>query len=316
MRKSNTVSGISPRGFDPMERVRTRVRELICEAVEEELDAALGALSGERCEERRGYRNGHVERRLLTEHGPVALTLPRARMFGEEREWRSRIAERYARRTKRIDEAILGCYLSGANTRRIRKALAPLFGEELLSKSTISRIVGKIGEQFEAWSVRDLPEEKTRYLFLDAIRIPVRLARRVVKVPVLAALGVREDGTKVLLSLRIAGSESLGSWGSMAEDLKARGLGDPRLVVCDGNAGLIASIKQSVAGSRRAAVSQTQARQSSLPRPQTRARGAQARLSRNSLRQEPRRGTRGPRELSQKVESPVPTGSEEPRRGR
>lgn len=243
MRKSNTVSGISPRGFDPMERVRTRVRELICEAVEEELDAALGALSGERCEERRGYRNGHVERRLLTEHGPVALTLPRARMFGEEREWRSRIAERYARRTKRIDEAILGCYLSGANTRRIRKALAPLFGEELLSKSTISRIVGKIGEQFEAWSVRDLPEEKTRYLFLDAIRIPVRLARRVVKVPVLAALGVREDGTKVLLSLRIAGSESLGSWGSMAEDLKARGLGDPRLVVCDGNAGLIASIK-------------------------------------------------------------------------
>lgn len=244
-RKSNTLPGVSPREFDAIERIRTRVRGLICEVVEEELDAALGAVSGERCEARRGYRNGHVERRLLTQNGPMDLTLPRARMFGEEggHEWHSEIAERYARRMKRIDETILGCYLSGANTRRIKKALAPLFGEELLSKSAISRIVGKIKEQFEEWSRRDLADEKIRYLFLDAIRMSVRLARRVVKVPVLAALGVREDGTKVLLCLRIAGSESLGSWGALAEDLKSRGLADPLLVVCDGNPGLIGSIR-------------------------------------------------------------------------
>lgn len=244
-KKSNTLLEFSPREFDPIERVRTRVRGLICEVIEEELDAALGASSGERCEGRRGYRNGHMERRLLTEHGPMELTLPRARMFGQagECEWHSQIAPRYARRTKRIDEAILGCYLSGANTRKIRKALAPLFGEELLSKSTISRIVGKIKQQFEEWGRRDLAGERCAYLFLDAIRMSVRLARRVVKVPVLACVGVREDGTKVLLALRIAGSESLGSWGSVVEDLKSRGLADPLLVVCDGNAGLIGSIR-------------------------------------------------------------------------
>ncbi len=41
-------------------------------------------------------------------------------------EWSSRIVPRYQRRTQRIDEAILGVYLSGGNTRRIRGALAPL----------------------------------------------------------------------------------------------------------------------------------------------------------------------------------------------
>ncbi|PWG73502.1 IS256 family transposase, partial [Enterococcus hirae] len=34
-----------------------------------------------------------------------------------------------------------------------------------------------------------------------------------------------------------------GSWGSVVEDLKSRGLADPLLVVCDGNAGLIGSIR-------------------------------------------------------------------------
>jgi hypothetical protein len=36
-----------------------------------------------------------------------------------------------------VDEAILGAYLSGANSRRIRKVLEPLLGSEALSKSTV-----------------------------------------------------------------------------------------------------------------------------------------------------------------------------------
>ena len=40
-----------------------------------------------------------------------------------------------------IDEAILGVYLSGGNTRRVRGALAPLLKGGPLSKDAVSRLV-------------------------------------------------------------------------------------------------------------------------------------------------------------------------------
>ena len=68
--------------------------------------------------------------------GTQTLAVPRGRIVdadGSNHEFRSQALPRYARRTREVDEAILGAYLAGANTRRIRKALAPLLGEEHLS---------------------------------------------------------------------------------------------------------------------------------------------------------------------------------------
>jgi putative transposase len=135
--------------------------------------------------------------------------------------------------------------LAGANTRRIRKALAPLFGEKNLSKSAISRIVKRLKEEFDRWRNRDLSEESFAILYCDGFHLPVRVARRVVRVPVLAVIGVRHrDGKKILLSLSIARSESTASWSSVVEDLVRRGLPQPALVVLDGNAGLLRSIRE------------------------------------------------------------------------
>ncbi|MBM4247093.1 MAG: hypothetical protein FJ148_25425 [Deltaproteobacteria bacterium] len=80
-------------------------------------------------EERRGYRHGTHSRTLTTSLGPTRIVMPRARLDegdGTTREWQSRVVPRYQRRTERFDEAILGLYLAGANTRRVRSALAPL----------------------------------------------------------------------------------------------------------------------------------------------------------------------------------------------
>lgn len=77
----------------------------------------------------------------------MEIAVPRSRVRHEDGstgEFRSEILPRYARRTRRVDDAILGAYLAGANTRRIRKALAPLPGEQHLSKSAISRVVGRL----------------------------------------------------------------------------------------------------------------------------------------------------------------------------
>jgi transposase-like protein len=145
---------------------------------------------------------------------------------------------------REIDDAILGCYLGGINSRRIRTALKPLLGERHLSKSAVSRIVGRLKALFTTWQDRDLTSERYAIVFLDGFHLKVRLARRVVSVPVLAALGVTETGQKCLLSLRLAASEAETSWGAVVTDLQQRGLVAPLLLVVDGNAGLKSALKQ------------------------------------------------------------------------
>lgn len=111
-----------------------------------------------------------------------------------------------------MDEAILGVYLSGNNTRRLRGALAPLFSGAALSKDAVSRLVGRLREDFAAWARRDLGELKVRYLFLDGWYPRVRIGNKRVRVPALVTLGVCADGYRVILDLRLAGTESEQGW--------------------------------------------------------------------------------------------------------
>ena len=112
--------------------------------------------------------------------------------------------------------------MSGANSRRIRKALKPLLGEEHLSKSAVSRVVSRLKERFEEWQNRALSEEVYAIVYLDGFHLKVRMAKRVISVPVLVALGVAPDGQKRLLSLRLAVSEASTHWGSVLEGVVSK----------------------------------------------------------------------------------------------
>lgn len=234
-------------GPDTIEAVmRARIRETIEVLVEEELEAALGAGRSERVEERRGYRHGRRPRTLTTSLGPAMFAMPRARVVekdGGHTEWCSRILGRYARRTARVDEALLGVYLAGTNTRRIRGALAPLLRGGPLSKDAVSRVVGRLREDFERWRQRDLAEDDIRYLFLDGWYPKVRIGKKRVRVPVLVTLGVRASGERVIVDLRLAGEETAAAWGDVVDSLVARHVGRPMLAVIDGNPGLRAALR-------------------------------------------------------------------------
>src|SRR2546426_9542796 len=80
--------------------------------------------------------------------------------------------------------------------------------------------------------------ERIVYLYLDAIYLKVRSGGKVVSLPVLVALGVRAGGEKVLLSLATAGAERTAAWEGLLENLGARKMGRPRLVITDGKAGV------------------------------------------------------------------------------
>ena len=193
-----------------------------------------------------GYRHGKRPRTLTTSLGATTIAMPRARVEGADgrrREWHSRVIPRYQRRTERVDEAILGVYLSGTNTRRLRGALAPLLRGAPLSKDAVSRLVGRLREDFAAWAKRDLGELKVRYLFLDGWYPRVRIGKKRVRVPVLVTLGVCANGQRVVLDLRLAGAESEQAWLDAVRSLGARNLGTPLLAVIDGNPGLAAALK-------------------------------------------------------------------------
>jgi transposase-like protein len=64
----------------------------------------------------------------------------------------------------------------------------------------------------------------------------------------LVTLGVRGDGQRVVLDLRLAGEESAASWGEVLTSLIARHLRRPVLAVVDGNPGLLAALQTQWAG--------------------------------------------------------------------
>lgn len=227
------------------EVVRMAVRDAIETAVEAELTGALGRAAWERAAAATGYRHGAIPRTLVTSAGPVALTVPRARLRqadGTTQEWRSTVLPRYARRTAALDATLARLYLSGASTRDLRRAVAPLFGTGALSKSAVSRVVTRLQASYQTWQQRPLGDEPIAYLVLDGQRHRVRAAGPVTWCSVLMAVGVRTTGEKVVLGLRVVGGEQTAAWAQLLTDLTRRGLGRPQLVISDGSPGAAAAL--------------------------------------------------------------------------
>lgn len=69
------------------------------------------------------------------------MNIPRARIpskDGKTSEWRSKALPRYQRLTKKAEALIASVYLSGTNTRRVKRALFGLF-QGAVSKDVVSR---------------------------------------------------------------------------------------------------------------------------------------------------------------------------------
>ena len=231
--------------FDPLEAgVRQRIRSFIEALLESELEAALNRGRYERTGSLQGHRHGHRDRQILGTFGPTTVSVPRARLVeadGTTREWRNRTLPAYKRLTKQAEALIAGTYLAGTNTRRVRRALGALFGGAV-GKDTVSRAWRKVQGDWDAWQKRDLSQDDIIRVILDGTVVKVRLDKRSTGISVLVALGVRRDGQKVLLGLRNMGGESEAAWRVFLDDLVARKLATPDLLIIDGAPGLEAAL--------------------------------------------------------------------------
>ena len=225
-------------GYDPIEdRLRENIRATIEAVFEEELDAFLGRCRYDRGTDKpTGYRHGHRERQLIGTFGAETISVPRARTVdevGKTTEWRSKALPRYQRLTKKAEALIASVYLAGTNTRRVKRALYGLF-EGAVCKDVVSRAWRKVKVDWDAWVARNLSDEDIVRLILDGTVIKTKLDRKATNISVLAAIGVRRDGQKVLLSIKNMGGESKAAWGMFLGDLDARGLKQPEFVIVDG----------------------------------------------------------------------------------
>jgi len=239
--------------FDPIEtEVRARAREFIEELIRGELDDALARPRYQRSKKAidegmaavTGHRHGSRTRSLTGTFGPVEIEVPRARLNtpeGGTREWKSQALRAYQRRTLAADALIASTYLAGTNTRRVRRALATLFGGAV-GKDTVSRTWRKVKSDWEAWNARSLADEPIVRLILDGTVVRVRLDRKATSISLLVVLGVRADGQKVLLAIKRMGGESAEAWRSVLDDLIRRGLRRPEFLIVDGAGGLDSAI--------------------------------------------------------------------------
>ena len=190
----------------------------------------------------RGHRNGRRVRTIMGTFGKIDVAVPRARIDtdepGKTAEWKTKVLQRYQRRTKEIDALIASAYLSGTNTRRVGRALAALFGGPAISKSVVSRVWRKIKSDWDNWNKRDLAGDDIVRLILDGTHVKVRMDRKATALSLLVVLGIRRDGQKVLLSVKNMGGESEAAWRTILDDLTRRGLRQPELAIVDGAPGL------------------------------------------------------------------------------
>jgi len=235
--------------FDPLEtELRARARGFIEELIRGELDAVLARprygrsqITGNEAKAGvAGHRHGSRRRTLTGTFGPIEIEVPRARLDaadGKTTEWRSSALRAYQRRTLTADALIASTYLAGTNTRRVRRALAALFGGTV-GKDTVSRTWRKVKSDWDAWNARSLAAEPIVRLILDGTVVRVRLDRKATSISLLVVIGVRADGQKVLLAIKSMGGESAEAWRSVLDDLVRRGLQRPQFLIVDGAPGL------------------------------------------------------------------------------
>jgi putative transposase len=213
--------------LDVEARVRQGVKAVLEEVLQEEMTEHLNAGYRELTPTRKGERNGHYQRDLLTPAGEIErLEVPRDR----EGEFTTEVFERYKRMTGNVEEAVLEMYLSGISTRKIT-GITDALSRAKIGKDAVSRIAARLEEHQRAWRERPLKGKGYPYLYLDATYLKVNWGASVTSMALLTCVGVDEEGFREVLAVEVAGTEKGAAYASLLRGLLDRGLSGVRLVV-------------------------------------------------------------------------------------
>jgi transposase-like protein len=182
-------------------------------------------------------RNGHTEKKVLTENQEVTVQIPRDRNGTFE----PQIIPKYQKRVPIFNDQVISMYSFGMSNRDIKSHLENIYNVEV-SPELISRVTDAVMEEVKEWQNRRLDKSYT-ILYLDALRVKSKQDGKSCTKSVYVALGVNFEGKKEVLGLWIAENEGAKFWMSVLNELKNRGVEDILIACMDGLTGFPEAVR-------------------------------------------------------------------------
>lgn len=223
--------------------IKSLVILMLNEYMEKERNDYLQAEAYERNETRTGQRNGYYERDYTLAIGKIQLKVPRTR----DGKFSTTLFERYQRTDQAFILSMIEMVIQGVSTRKVTKIVEELTGETV-SASFVSSLTKKLDPIVKDWANRTLSHQAYPFLYVDAMYIKVREARRVVSKAVYIAVGLTNEGKSEILGFKVSEKESATAWKAFFLELQERGLEKPELVISDAHEGLKKAISECFLG--------------------------------------------------------------------
>ena len=207
-------------------------------------DSVCGAAYGAREADRVNRRNGYRHRDLDTRVGTLDVAVPKLREGSYFPDW---LLERRRRAEAALTSVVATCYLLGVSTRRMDRLVQSL-GITGLSRSQVSVMARDLDALVADFRQRPLDAGPYTFVAADALTMKVREGGRVVKIAVMVATGVNNDGYREILGVATTTGESGTGWNTFFKDLVARGLNGVALVTSDAHTGLVEAVGANLPG--------------------------------------------------------------------
>lgn len=227
---------------DPFEQIEHEahiiIKSLMEQSIQEEFNMQVGALHYERTGQRAAKRKGYYTRLFTTTFGTTDIRIPRAR----KKEIRFKLFQKYQRRHKRFDYAVLMSMLLGLSTRKQRRFFNEFLGDSV-SQQTASRLMEGLDHRLQEYRFRPI-EDKYKYLQIDGLWVKVKEVDVKCR-PIIFVLGITHDNKKEVLSFRLCRGETENEMRGILYDLYRRGLKGEnlRIITSDGSKGIKAAIE-------------------------------------------------------------------------
>ena len=143
----------------------------------------------------------------------------------------------------KITRQLCNWSLKGISTNDMESALKSFLGNSVegFSAANVSRLKNIWLNEFNDWNKRSLADKNYCYIWGDGIHFNLRFEEE--RLCILVMPGVKEDGTKELISIDSGYRESTDSWSCFLRNMKARGLISPKLFIGDGALGFWRAVK-------------------------------------------------------------------------
>ena len=140
-------------------------------------------------------------------------------------------------------------FVGGVSQQQVGAVVEQLTGTAP-SPSTVSRVFHTLESEFAAWQKRPLPKRYV-YAFADGTYFSVIYDGEGQKMPILALIGIREDGQREVIAFTTGERENQGAWENLLSDIKARGVETVDLWITDGHQAMLNAIALKFPSSKR-----------------------------------------------------------------